>query len=283
MRQTRIATRVALVLLAVAVVPALAAVPRNETPSETIARLKNEAAQFRMQLNQARMSAKRAKALKDEATVKAKVAEVGLAVFKKEMSVLKDQAAKLAAQNERIQLLLATEAGKTPDAKIRDVLTQLVQSLKDGTRLNALNKELDDKNKKLQAQVEQMAKSLLAARRDLAVKTKALNDLRQDLAIEKGKRIAPAAIGPATTIVDPTKRAPEPKIATKIRAVSGNLASIDVGADAGVKAGMKLLITRGNDYVATLVISQVEKSQAAGELVDVKVTPKSGDTVGNMP
>ena len=123
----------------------------------------------------------------------------------------------------------------------------------------------------------------------MSVTSAALRDLRQELAIEKGKRIAPPV--PAVPARPPVATTPAPKprpkpvarINTTLRAVRGDLASIAVGSEAGVTAGMKLIVSRGNDYVATLVISQIEKRQAAGELVDTKLPAKSGDTVSNVP
>lgn len=289
MRQTRIAAGVALVLLAAAPRAAAAAAPRDETPMQTIARLKQEAAQLRMHLKHAKMQAEQAKASQADAATRTKVAEVERNTLKKEIAALKNNIATVTVQNIQLQKLLDADSVQAPDAKVREVLTQLVQSLKDNTKLKALNTEIAEKSKAIEDRFEQMAKALLATRRELAMKTTALSDMRQELAIEKGKRIAPAAGLLRTTprrttggAADPP-RAGERTITAKVRAVSGDLASIDVGTEAGVTSGMKLLISRGEDYVATLVISQVEKRQAAGELVDVKVTPRSGDAVGNMP
>ena len=124
-------------------------------------------------------------------------------------------------------------------------------------------------------------------RRELGVTSAALRDLRQELAIEKGKRIAPPVaavpVKPPVAVTPRPKPRPVARINTTVRAVRGELASIGVGSESGVTEGMKLVISRGSDYVATLVISQVEKRQAAGELVDIKLPTKSGDTVSNVP
>lgn len=288
MKQTRTVAGAALVALAVALVPAAAA-PRDETPDQTIARMKTEAAQLRMQLNAARMTAKRAKVMQTEMVARTRTWEVERDILKKDIAALKATVAEQAAQNLQVRQLLAVDAKQASDVKVRDALAQLVLALKSATKMKAVNDQAAAKNKKLQAELELMAKALLAARRELAAATTALDDVRQELAIEKGKRIVPATTTgggtkrPPVEIGEPIIPKPKLKIATKIRTVSGQVASIGVGSDAGLRTGMKLLISRGNDYVATLVLTMVERRQAAGNLVDVRIPPKSGDTVGNMP
>ncbi len=288
MKKTRTVAGAALVALAVALVPAAAA-PRDETPAQIIARMKTEAAQLRMQLNAATMVAKRSKALQAEMVAGTQTWKVERDILKKDIAVLKAAAAKQAAQNLQLQQLLAVDAKQTSDVKVRDALAQLVLALKSATEMKTVNDQLSAKNKKLQAELELMAKALLAARRELTTTTMALKDVRQELAIEKGKRIVPATTTgggtkrPPAGTGEPTIPKPKLKIAAKIRTVSGRVASIGIGSDAGLSTGMKLLISRGNDYVATLVLTMVERRQAAGNLVDVRMTPRSGDTVGNMP
>ena len=286
MKQTITVAFVASVLLGIALVPvAEAAEPQDETPQEKITRLKREAAQLRMQLNHARASAQKAKAAQADADLKAKQADAAQAAFEKQIADLKTTVKTLTAQNAKLQGLLDTDAKTAADKKVSDALTQLVDALKKVTELQAGKEKLATENKTLKAQTERSTKLTATTRRELAVATASLRDVRQELAIEKGKRIAPAtATKPPPKRTDGTKPPKaEPKIATRVRAVSGELASIEVGSTAGVTVGMKLLVSRGADYVATLVISQVEKRQAAGELIDVRSPARAGDSVSNMP
>jgi len=288
MKQTITAVSVAAVLLAIVFVPvAAAAEPKDETAYEKITRLKREAAELRMQLNHARASAKKAQAAQADADQRAKQAGTTQATLQKQIADLQATVKNLTAQNTQLQNLLQADAAKSPDQKVRDALTQLVTALKTVTALQGENARLTEQNKTLKAQAERIEKLAATSRRELAVATAALRDVRQELAIEKGKRIAPATSArpkpPAGGTSTTTRRKDEPRISTRIRAVSGDLASIDVGSTGGVTVGMKLLVSRGADYVATLVISQVEKRQAAGTLVDIRTPPRAGDTIGNMP
>lgn len=299
MKRTRTVAVVASVLVGIALAPLTAwAEPKEETAQEKITRLKREGAELRMQLSAARMSSARAKTDKADALGRARKADEAQAALEKQIADLKTTVKMLTAQNAQLQDLVKADAARSADTKVRDALTQLVEALKRATALQAANAQFADEGKTLKAQAEQMKKTTAASRRELAIATATLRDVRQELAIEKGKRIAGA--GPVNTTNPPNtgvvakpkpkpipkpkpKPVPEPKIATTVRAVSGDLASIGIGSTSGVREGMKLLITRGADYVATLVITEVEKRQAAGALVDIKLPARSGDTVSNMP
>lgn len=264
----------------------------KESPLETITRLKREAAQLRMELQHAKMSAAKAKTTQAEAVQQMKEAAVGQAMLQKQIAELNAAVKAATTQNERLQALLKANADGASDVELKNALSQLVEALKTTTRLKARNDALIDQNKTQKAESARLAELFTKTRRDLAIANAALSDARQELAIEKGKRIAPAntttsskPVEPkVTTVVTPkVKPKVEAQINTTVRAVRGELASIGVGSADGVTAGMKLVISRGDDYVATLVISQVEKGQAAGELVNIKTKPRSGDRVGNMP
>jgi len=262
----------------------------KESPLEIITRLKREGAQLRMELQTAKMSAAKAKTVQAEAVQRMKEAAVGQAMLEKQLAQLNADLKSAKAQNEQLQALLKTAADGTDDGSLKDALSQLVQALKTTADLKAQNDVLAAQAKTRKAESTRLTEQLAKARRDLAIANTALSDVRQELAIEKGKHVAPVKttdttpikpIAPkVTTVVTPKTEA---TINTTVRTVRGELASIGIGSADGVTAGMKLLISRGNDYVATLVISQVEKGQAAGELVNIKTKPRSGDRVGNMP
>lgn len=295
MKRTRTVALVASVLVGIAfALPAESAEPKDESPQEMIVRLKREGAELRMQLNAARRSAERAKTEKAAALARASQADDAQDAFAKQIANLQNTVKMLTAQNIELQGLVKAEgAAKSTDKKVSDAYAQLVQALQTATKLRGENGLLVDQGKTLDTRVKKMEKATAAARRELAVAKAALRDIRQELAIEKGKHITgtPATNTtpkpkPVVSVITPKpKPKPKPalKIATSIRAVSDNLASVNVGSSVGVEVGMKLLITRGPDYVATLVISDVTKSQAAGSLVDVKIPPRAGDTVTNMP
>ena len=273
--------------LALTLVPGAAAGQEDkETPSETITRLKQEAAVLRMELSHAKLSAVQGKAAQADAQAKTRTAAAERTALRKQIAELQASVKALTTQNEQLQTLLKTDAAQAADQKVRDALSQLVNALKATADAKAANARLAEQHSELEARVKRTENLATMTRRELAAKAAALADVRQELAIEKGKRIAPPVAAKPPVVVTPRPRPrPKPtvKINTTIRAVSGDLASVAVGSDAGVAEGMKLIVSRGSDYVATLVISQVEKRQAAGELVDVKMPVKSGDTVSSTP
>jgi len=276
-------------VLALTLVP-LAAVAQEdkETPAETITRLKQEAAVLRMELSHAKLAAVQGKAAQADARAKTQTAAAQRAELQKQIADLQASVKALTTQNEQLQALLKTDAAQAADQKVRDALGQLVQALKANAETKTANTKLVARINDLEARVKRTEKLATMTRRELATTTAALADARQELAIEKGKRIAPpVTVKPAKPVVTTPRPRPRPKpkvrINTTIRAVRDDLASIAVGSESGVADGMRLIVSRGSDYVATLVISQVEKRQAAGELVDVKMPVKPGDEVNSTP
>lgn len=64
-----------------------------------------------------------------------------------------------------------------------------------------------------------------------------------------------------------------------ILAVSEGIASINAGTAKGVKAGMRLVVYRGGQFVGYLKISEVDAQEAAGIMVDSVLTAQRGDKV----
>jgi len=62
-------------------------------------------------------------------------------------------------------------------------------------------------------------------------------------------------------------------------AIKGDVASISIGSAQGIELGMKLMIYRGQEFVAYLTIENVDTGEAAGIITDKLFEPKQGDTV----
>ena len=65
----------------------------------------------------------------------------------------------------------------------------------------------------------------------------------------------------------------------EVTAVDDKLASISVGASSGVRKDTKFLVVRGGRYLGDLVITHVESTEAAGQLVRQLGTVVKGDSV----
>jgi uncharacterized phage infection (PIP) family protein YhgE len=142
-------------------------------------------------------------------------------------------------------------------------------------RLNKASEEraiLADSLKEAQKQNELLNKSLVISQRNLEnekASAEVLSNKLRDL-----ERIAPDAVRTAET--DPI--AP-PGIAGTVTAVSGNLASVNVGSAHGVKEGMRLIVYRGDQFVGHLKVEQVEVNEAAGMVINKRLDPIQGDRV----
>jgi len=294
MKRTRSLTLAAWTLLALILSPLGATAQEvKESPSELITRLRQERAQLRMELGHAKMSLKEAQAAQAQAVQQTKEAAVGRAALQDQISKLTTAVQEAAMQNVKLQALLKADAAGAADTKLKDALGQLVDALRNNTALKANNDVLADQNKTQKDASLRLEELFSKTRKELVMMKAALSEAQQQLAIEKGKHVAPVTVTTDTTPPKPVtpkvptgvkpKPKPEATINTTVRAVKGDLASIGLGAADGITDGMKLVITRGNDYLATLVIIQIEKNQAAGKLINIKAAPRPGDRVGNMP
>lgn len=67
------------------------------------------------------------------------------------------------------------------------------------------------------------------------------------------------------------------KIDGTVQAVRGNLASLNVGSADGVTRGTTFTLHRGEKWVGTLQVQDVDANSSAGILIDVQMTPVPGD------
>ena len=79
------------------------------------------------------------------------------------------------------------------------------------------------------------------------------------------------------------EKAPEPipdrPIEGTLTAITDDVGSINVGSAKGVKQGMKLIIFRGEKFVAHFKVSEVDINESVGVVVDRQVDPMQGDKV----
>jgi len=72
---------------------------------------------------------------------------------------------------------------------------------------------------------------------------------------------------------------PATKLTGTISDVNDNLASVNIGSAQGLKAGMKLIVYRGDQFVGHLKIETVGASESAGVIVSRRLAPQRGDKV----
>ncbi len=157
-----------------------------------------------------------------------------------------------------------------------DELTRVKsEQIKDRKELNELTTSLEEKMAVI-VMLDEKTKGLLEEKSELQDR---LDKLLQPI----GKRAV------ATTPVTLEKAIARPIIPeTKdielkglIKAVDlkNSMASISIGTAAGVKAGMKFHVTRGDDFICDILIIDVDAEGAVGVLELIQKQPKAGDNI----
>ena len=109
--------------------------------------------------------------------------------------------------------------------------------------------------------------------RDLKEQVAALERDKQDL--ETRLRTVQVATGPGQK--GPAKSVA--RVEGVIEAVEGTIASINVGKAHGVVRGQRLVVYRGDDFIAYLTIGEVHEDHAAGTISDKEADVVKGDRV----
>jgi len=157
-----------------------------------------------------------------------------------------------------------------------DELTRVKsEQIKDRKELDELTTSLEEKMAVI-VMLDEKTKRLLEDKSELQDR---LDKLLQPI----GKRaVATTPVTPDRAIARPI--IPETKdieLKGLIKAVDlkNSMASISIGTAAGVKAGMKFHVTRGDDFICNILIIDVDAEEAVGVLELVQKQPKAGDNI----
>ena len=286
-------TRFAL-LGAVLVLAAARPLPAADaTPEENAAQLNQDNAKLRIELAQAR-------AALAAQTHRADGLEVKLAEAAQQQAQSAAKADALQVETARLQELLKKFEGST-DAEVAKAVKELVSELKASDALSKVSADLTSRLKGASSEVDRLKTAWDLAQQGLAEKDARIKELRQDLAIEKGMRIAPVSAtapvkppvstapmeAPPKPVETPTPQ-PQPQLrntlpaGAKILEVREDMASANVGSTDGVKDGMVLTIDRDGKFVASLQVISVWESQSAGVIANKQLDPAPGDRVMHM-
>ncbi len=72
------------------------------------------------------------------------------------------------------------------------------------------------------------------------------------------------------------------RLIATVTAARDGLASINAGQGQGIEEGMRLMIVRGDQYIATLRIDRVDPGESGGLVIDQQYPPMQGDKVLEM-
>jgi hypothetical protein len=204
-----------------------------------------------------------------------------------QMDEVKRQNTVLMAENQqqRASATMATELANKQTEMFKTAQTQLSSLQADQSNRG---KELDETNQMLLermaviAQLEDKVKRLTEENQDVENR---LNQYLQQYGRIAAK--APTTVAPRTA-VRPASAAPAGQTRTialngQVTAVDmkNKLAEISIGAAAGVRQEMKFHITRGDRWVADMLILEVGPDKAVGivDLTQQGMQPQAGDTV----
>jgi len=211
----------------------------------------------------ARSKAASAKAFLEEQKLKASLEAAKLA-----NSAFQDELAQL---NARLtELSTGLDAERAQKALLSQ---QLAQTRQKNATLAEENRQVNEVLRQTKANFDRVEKQAVFLREEIAVREARIERLEEQLAAggisTKDEEAAVVSVGPGGAI------------SGRIDIVREDLAQINVGSAKGVKPGMKLIISRGDQFVGYLRISEVDISSAAGFVVDKRLDPMKGDKVAS--
>ena len=149
------------------------------------------------------------------------------------------------------------------------------EQIKDRKELDDLTTSLEEKMAVI-AMLDEKTKRLLEEKAELQSR---LDEYLQPI----GKRAAELVpVTPKKTIarpaIPPTRDIELKGLVTAVD-LKNSMASISIGTAAGVKAGMKFYVTRGDEFICNILIIDVDAEEAVGVLELIQQQPKAGDNI----
>lgn len=164
---------------------------------------------------------------------------------------------------------------KAVEDRLVKVQKQRDDLLAENTKLQQETREMARQLKDSTAQVQRLGKVAKVLREEIASRDETIRDLNEKITkLEETAR----KVGEVAGDQPPEPAAPEDLQGTVI-AVRANIASINIGSAKGVKPGMRLIIYRGDQFVANLRIAEVDINESVGIVSDRKQDPAQGDKV----
>lgn len=231
------------------------------------------------------LEAEKQRAQAEKGQLDAQINELGLQVkqFQGELDGIKRENAQLV---QEVTAMAATVETANATAKQQTTLFETAQQEVQSLRAEQTNrkKELDETN--------QMLMEKMAVIAQLDQKVRRLTEESQELGARLNQYLQQygrMATRPATTVRPAQPPAPTPTPPqTKAIGLSGRvtvvdmklrMAQISIGSAAGVRPDMKFYVTRGDRFVANILILEVSPDSAVGILDLVQTEPQVGDVV----
>lgn len=204
------------------------------------------------------------------------------------------QLARIADLNQQLTELKSDKGSWETQANQAQIQLQFEQQSADAERKQ--RKELEKRNMELERRNLDLSERVNEQTAQILVLVQQQNQLEQQINIlrDEGRRvsrgIAPTTYdgGASSSMVTDALggvRPQAPPATTPIRGritqVDGNLAEVSVGSADGVSEGLVLVISRGEEYVGDLKITDVEPNIAAGRIIQSRTAPRPNDMVAD--
>ena len=157
------------------------------------------------------------------------------------------------------------------EQSLKSTQTQLDKTRAEGIRDQ---KELSEVTGSLYEKIVQL-QALEAEKRRLLEEKKSAEDKLDKTAVEPASPVA--AVTPERTTVIAAEPVVEADLTALVSEVHENLATISIGAADGVKKDMVFHVTRGDEFICDIIITDVDAEKAAGSLNLKQKEPRVGD------
>jgi hypothetical protein len=222
------------------------------------------------------------KSLRDKEAERAREAEQRIADLERQMQDMSIRLEEFKASQQSWE-----NSAQTLSAQLKVINTHNQELTKENRRLLDSELELQSRNIDLKDRIEELSARLVIFRRQLMQKTEELTAVRnENEMLREGQGIGQASSGAFTSgptpSVGPGATAPQAPILGTITQVNQpqGLASIDVGRSAGLTEGMRMVVIRGDNYVADLVITgDITPAEAVGRVEPASAQVLPGDRV----
>lgn len=154
--------------------------------------------------------------------------------------------------------------------QLKDLRTKYLKLTDDYRAESEKRKEKEADNRRLELVAGVLRHELENRRQTIAELDKKIKYLEDLLPPELRGKLA------KETTVEPI---PDRPIEGTLTAISDDVGSINVGSAKGVKQGMRLIIFRGDKFVAHFKVSEVDINESVGIVVDRQADPVQGDKV----
>ena len=172
-------------------------------------------------------------------------------------------------QLARSREMLETQAGilaaeVSVKGKHNENLTEAKESAQAREReLQTANAWLTDQLQLSRAEIDVLKQQLNQRQQEMIACRQENDDLRRSAHLGKAGEALTSVSGSTVQALSPAVRS---RITGKVKQVSGDQVSIDVGSSSGVREGMRMIVLRNGSYIGDIKITRAAPGEAVGQV-----------------